>query len=122
MIGGSLVAGRPRCRAAAAAVFCCYCCWACPLLLPIIVVLLLLLLCVWRLSFNLCACSRTHGAFSRKLGERHASCDMPLSLLLQLRQLRLLRGLLRAAAAPAAVAAAVCCHATFESRSPGGGK
>ena len=33
----------------------------------------------------LCACSRTSGASSRELGERHASCDILLSLLLQLR-------------------------------------
>ena len=41
----SLVAGRPRCRTAAAPACCCYCCWVCLLLLPIIVVLFLLLLC-----------------------------------------------------------------------------
>ena len=35
----------------------------------------------------LCACSRTYGASSRELGERHASCDI-LPLLLQLRLLR----------------------------------
>ena len=55
----------------------------------------------------LCACSRTYGASSREPGERHASCDMLLSLLLQLRLLRLLRVLLRTAAAAATV---VCCH------------
>ena len=32
-MGGSLVAGRPRCRAAATATCCCYWCWACLLLL-----------------------------------------------------------------------------------------
>ena len=57
----------------------------------------------------MCTCSRTHGASSRELGERHASYGILLSLLLQLRLLRLLRVLLRTAAA-AAVAAAVCCH------------
>ena len=39
----------------------------------------------------LCACSRTYGASSRELGERHALCDILLFLLLQLRLLRLLR-------------------------------
>ena len=66
------MAGRPRCRAAAAAACCCYCCLACLLLLRIIVVLLFLLLCASV------ACSRTYGASSRELGERHASCDIPL--------------------------------------------
>ena len=75
----------------------------------------------------LCACSRTYGASSRELGERHASCDILLSaataaaaavcffvlpppplLLLLLSVLRLLRVLLRTAAA-AASAAAFCC-------------
>ena len=47
------------------------------LLLPIIVVLFLLLL---RASFALCVCSRMYGASSRELEERHASCDILLSL------------------------------------------
>ena len=44
------------------------------MLLPIIVVLFLRLL---------CECSRTYGASSRELGERHSSCDILLFLLLQ---------------------------------------
>ena len=78
----SLVAGAPRCRAAAAAARCCYCCcWACLLLLPIIVVLFLLLLYanVDTFVYFVCACSRTYGASSRELGERHASCHILLS-------------------------------------------
>ena len=47
---------------------------------------------------------------SRELGERHASCDILLSLLLQLRLVRLPRVLARTAAAAAAAGAAVCCH------------
>ena len=93
------------------------------------------------LSFTLlCACSRTQGASLCKLGERHASCDIHLSLLLQLRLLRVLRVLLRAAAVPAAAAAAAsaanastCCRRSccccccllswiLGSRSPGGAK
>ena len=54
----------------------------------------------------LCACSRTYGASWRELGERHASCDILFSLLLQL---RLLQVLLRTAAAADAAAAAFCC-------------
>ena len=51
---------------------------------------------------------------TRELGERHASCDILLSLLLQLRLRRPLRVFLRtaaaaAASAAAAAAAAVCC-------------
>ena len=67
----------------------------------------MLLLCasVETFVYSVCACSRTLGASSRELGERHALCDIPLSLL---RQLRLLRVFLRTAAA--AAAAAVCCH------------
>ena len=38
-------------------------------------------------SALLCACSRTYGACLRELGEWHASCDILLSLLLQLRLL-----------------------------------
>ena len=56
--------------------------------------------------YSVCACSRTYGASSRELRERHASCDILLSLLLQLRLLRLLRVLPRTAAAAAAAAAA----------------
>ena len=73
-----------------------YCCC------EIIVVLFLLLL---------CACSRTYGASSREKGERHTSCDIPRSLLVQLRLLRMLRVLLRTAAAAAAVAAAAAAAA-----------
>ena len=103
----SLVAGLPRCRTAAAACWY-YCCWACLLLLlPIIVMLLLLLVCTTFVC-SACACSRTYGSSSRELGERHASCDILRSLL---RQLRLLRVLLRTAAA---AAAAVCCHGFFK--------
>ena len=40
-----------------------------------------LLLCA---SFVYSSCSRTYGASSRELGERHASCDILLCLLLQL--------------------------------------
>ena len=69
----------------------------------------------------LCACSRTYGASSREPGERHASCDMLLSLLLQLRLLRLLRVLLRTAAAAAAATAAVCCHGFLKVGRPGAG-
>ena len=49
------------------------------LLLPIIVVLFLLLLCA-TFAYSVCACSRTYGASSRELGERHASCDTTLSV------------------------------------------
>ena len=78
----------------------------CLLLIPIIVVLLLLLLCVSIETFvySVCACSRIYGSFLSELGERHASCDILLSLLLQL---GLLRVLVRTATA---AAAAVCCH------------
>ena len=91
----------------------------CLLLIPIIVVLLLLLLCVSIETFvySVCACSRIYGSFLSELGERHASCDILLSLLLQLRLLRLLRVLPRTVAV-----AAVGCHGIFEDRSPGGGK
>ena len=57
--------------------------------------------------------SRTYGTSSREVGERHASCDIRLSLLLQLRLLQMLLVLLRttaAAAATTAAAAAVDCH------------
>ena len=61
----SLVAGRPRCHAAAAFACCFYCCWTCLLLLRILVVLLfLLLLCAECWYFRLlCVCTL------------HASCD-----------------------------------------------
>ena len=72
-------------------------------LLPIIVVLFLILVCA-SFVYSVCACSRTYGASSRELGERHASCDVLLSLLLQL---RLMRVLLRTAADAAAAAARV---------------
>ena len=106
----------PRCRAAAAAACCCYYCWAWLLLLPIIVMLFLLLLCA-SFVYSVCGCSRTNGTSSLELGKRHASCDILLSLLLQLRLLRLLRVLPRTVAV-----AAVGCHGIFEDRSPGGGK
>ena len=82
------------------------------------VVLLLLLLCasVETFVYSVCACSRTYGASSRELGERHASCDTLLSLLLQLRLLRLLRVLIRTATA----VAPVCCRRFFK-WSPGSG-
>ena len=51
--------------------------------------------------------SRMYGASSRELGERHASGDILLSLLLQLRLLPLLRVLLRTVAAASAAASAV---------------
>ena len=70
-----------------------------------IVVLFLLLLCA-SFIYSVCACSR-------ELGERHASCNVVLSMLLQLRLLRLLRVLVRTVAA-AAAAADVCCHGFFE--------
>ena len=75
--------------------------------------LLLVLLCasIETFVYSVCASSRTYGSSSRELGERHVSCDILLSLLVQLRLLRLLRVLLRtAAAATAAAAAAACCH------------
>ena len=81
--------------------------------------LLLLFAGVETFVYFVCACSRTYGASSRELGERHASCDVLLSMLLQL---RLLRVLLRTAAAAAAAAAACLLSWIFESRSPGGGK
>ena len=70
-------------------------------------VVLTFLLCA-SFIYAVCSCSRTYGASSRELGERHASCDVLLFLLLQLRLLRLLRVLLRTAAA-AVPSAAVCC-------------
>ena len=33
--------------------------------------------------YPVCACSRTHGASSRELGERHSSCGILLSMLIQ---------------------------------------
>ena len=77
--------------------------------------------CVETFVCSVCTCSRTHGASSRELVERHASCDVPLSLLLQLRLLRLLRVLLRTAAAAAAATAAVCCHGFLKVGRPGAG-
>ena len=80
--------------------------------------MLLLLLCasIGTFVYSVCACSRTYGASSRELGERHALCDVLLSLLLlQLRLLRLLRALLRTAAAAGAGAGAVCCHGFLKS-------
>ena len=56
--------------------------------------------------YSVCACSRTYGASSRELGERHASCDIIVYLLLQ--QLRLLRVLLRTAVAAVAAVAVSC--------------
>ena len=86
-----LVAGRPRCRAAAAA--------ACVLLLLLglsaaaanyrcgVLASAVCELSVDTFVYSACACSRTYGDSSRELGERHASCDILRSLLLQVRLL-----------------------------------
>ena len=74
------------------------------------------------LASVVCVLAYIHGASSRELGERHASYDVPLPLLLQLRLLWLLRVLLgtaaaAAAAAATAAAAAAACFAAAASAS-----
>ena len=72
--------------------------------------------------YSVCACSRMYEASSRELWERHALCDILLSLLLYT----------GSAAAPPASASTYCRHRRrccccrlswfFENRCPGGGK
>ena len=75
---------------------------------------------------SMCTCSCTYGASSLELGERYASCDIGLSLLLKLWLSDATAG--AAAAAESASTYCRCCFCCsllsliFESRSTGGGK